>query len=111
MDIREETGLVFRPNFPPLESPLDGGLREEEDDRDKTQINPKLGLLWRPREGTTLRAAAFRTLRRPLSVDGENRDRRIRAFRGELETAQQIPPRLGVGAGERKHRPDDDAAS
>jgi tetratricopeptide (TPR) repeat protein len=39
-----------------LSSPID----------DVTQVNPKLGLIWTPRPETTLRAAAFRMLRRPL---------------------------------------------
>ena len=34
---------------------------------DKTKVNPKLGLVWNPVANTTLRAAAFSTLRRTLS--------------------------------------------
>ena len=34
--------------------------------RDTTQFNPKLGAIWNPVPGTTLRAAAFRTLEKPL---------------------------------------------
>lgn len=39
------------------------------DEDDKDQINPKLGLIWTPVSGTTLRAAAFRTLKRTLITD------------------------------------------
>jgi tetratricopeptide (TPR) repeat protein len=38
-----------------------------EDERD--QFNPKLGLVWKPLPGTTLRAAAFKTLKRTLITD------------------------------------------
>ena len=34
--------------------------------RDRDQLNPKVGVLWRSDSGTTLRAAAFRTLKRTL---------------------------------------------
>lgn len=33
---------------------------------DTTQVNPKAGLIWNPTSATTVRAAIFRTLRRPL---------------------------------------------
>ncbi len=36
---------------------------------DKNQFNPKAGLIWEPFPGTTIRAAAFRTLKRTLIVD------------------------------------------
>jgi hypothetical protein len=36
---------------------------------DKDQINPKLGIIWTPFPGTTLRAAAFRVLKRTLITD------------------------------------------
>jgi tetratricopeptide (TPR) repeat protein len=35
-------------------------------DIDKTQFNPKLGVVWNPLASTTVRAAAFRTLKRTL---------------------------------------------
>jgi tetratricopeptide (TPR) repeat protein len=38
-------------------------------DLNKQQFNPKLGLTWRPFPSTTLRAAAFRTLKRTLLTD------------------------------------------
>jgi len=34
--------------------------------KDRNQFNPKFGVTWTPRPGTTLRAAAFRVLRRTL---------------------------------------------
>lgn len=40
---------------------LDGATSDE----DRDQFNPKLGLTWNPVPATTLRAALFRTLRRP----------------------------------------------
>ena len=36
---------------------------------DERQLNPKLGMLWNPTPTTTLRAAAFRTLRREFIAD------------------------------------------
>jgi hypothetical protein len=38
-------------------------------DVDKDQVNPKFGLIWTPLAGTTLRAAAFRVLKRTLITD------------------------------------------
>lgn len=36
---------------------------------DREQFNPKLGVIWNPLPGTTVRAAAFRTLKRTLITD------------------------------------------
>jgi tetratricopeptide (TPR) repeat protein len=36
---------------------------------DQQQFNPKFGVIWQPRLGTTLRAAAFRVLKRELVTD------------------------------------------
>ncbi|HLN90457.1 MAG TPA: TonB-dependent receptor, partial [Patescibacteria group bacterium] len=36
---------------------------------ERNQFNPKLGLTWSPLPGTTIRAAAFRTLKRTLNTD------------------------------------------
>lgn len=36
---------------------------------DRNQVNPKLGLTWNPVPGTTLRAAAFRVLKKELATD------------------------------------------
>jgi hypothetical protein len=41
---------------------------DSEEIRDRNQLNPKLGLTWNPLPGTQLRAAAFRTLRRTLTL-------------------------------------------
>jgi outer membrane receptor protein involved in Fe transport len=35
----------------------------------RTQVNPKLGAIWTPLDSTTIRAAAFRTVQRPLISD------------------------------------------
>jgi tetratricopeptide (TPR) repeat protein len=37
--------------------------------KDRNQFNPKFGITWKPLPGTTLRAAAFRTLKRTLITD------------------------------------------
>lgn len=37
--------------------------------RSKDQVNPKLGLIWEPLPGTTIRAAGFKTLKRTLITD------------------------------------------
>ncbi len=42
---------------------------QDNDLGDATQINPKFGLVWSPRETTTVRLAAFRTLRRSIFTD------------------------------------------
>jgi tetratricopeptide (TPR) repeat protein len=39
------------------------------DVEDRNQVNPKLGVTWNPIEATTLRAAAFRVLKRTLITD------------------------------------------
>jgi tetratricopeptide (TPR) repeat protein len=41
----------------------------DEDGEDEDQFNPKIGILWKPWMGTTLRAAAFRTFTRTLPTD------------------------------------------
>jgi tetratricopeptide (TPR) repeat protein len=38
-------------------------------DMDQNQVNPKFGITWNPFENTTLRAAAFRTLKRTLMTN------------------------------------------
>jgi tetratricopeptide (TPR) repeat protein len=38
-------------------------------DLDRNQFNPKVGIIWEPFQGTTLRGAAFRALRRTLTTD------------------------------------------
>ena len=42
---------------------------EEQFLNDKSQFNPKFGITWSPFSGTTVRAAAFRVLKRTLIVD------------------------------------------
>lgn len=42
---------------------------DDEATQDTDQFNPKLGVTWNPLPGTTLRAAAFRTLKRTLVTD------------------------------------------
>jgi tetratricopeptide (TPR) repeat protein len=45
------------------------GLPDSREDIDEDQFNPKFGITWNPIPGTTLRAAAFRTLKRLLITD------------------------------------------
>ena len=40
-----------------------------DEDVDKDQVNPKFGITWNPFAGTTLRAAAFRVIKRTLITD------------------------------------------
>ena len=42
---------------------------DQDDNPDDEQFNPKLGLIWNPLPNTTLRAAAFRVLKRTLITD------------------------------------------
>jgi hypothetical protein len=47
-------------------------LRADDNDQflnDKDKVNPKFGVVWDPFSGTTLRGAAFRTLKRTLITD------------------------------------------
>jgi tetratricopeptide (TPR) repeat protein len=44
-------------------------LSGDEAAADKDQVNPKVGITWNPFPGTTLRAAAFRSLKRTLITD------------------------------------------
>jgi hypothetical protein len=44
-------------------------LNGEGQDGDKDQFNPKFGLIWKALPGTTIRAAAFRVLKRTLITD------------------------------------------
>jgi tetratricopeptide (TPR) repeat protein len=48
---------------------FDKNQNEVHDTLDKNQFNPKLGVTWNPVPDTTLRAAAFRTLKRTLITD------------------------------------------
>jgi len=74
------------------------------------QLNPKLGLIWRPWAGTTLRTAAFRTLRGPDSMRQTIQATQVAGFNqlfdgyiGEsawrygVGIDQRLSPRLFVG--------------
>jgi outer membrane receptor protein involved in Fe transport len=41
-------------------------LTPDRDPLDRTRLSPKLGVVWTPAEGTTIRAAAFSAVRRPF---------------------------------------------
>jgi tetratricopeptide (TPR) repeat protein len=69
-DLFREDGRFFSefriPDFPPEEPiPLEPAPVLGE----KNQANPKLGITWTGKSGTTLRAAGFRTLKRTLITD------------------------------------------
>jgi outer membrane receptor protein involved in Fe transport len=75
-DIQHITAYAYA-NFAPSETlTLTAGLSGDFFDDSSTvslgnkdQWNPKLGLLWRPTQATTVRAAAFRTFKRRLITD------------------------------------------
>ena len=93
--------------------PLDSGAGPQATDSKAPieQLNPKLGLSWRPLPGTTLRAAALRTLRgpdgmkqtiEPTQVAGFNQlfDGYLgeRAWRYGIGIDQRVSDRLYMGA-------------
>jgi Tfp pilus assembly protein PilF len=67
-DFFDETGTaaeaVSFPDFPGEPAPAPADVLGE-----KNQVNPKLGITWSVNANTTLRAAAFRTLKRTLVTD------------------------------------------
>lgn len=68
-DIRHSNLYVYSLlNYPDSCTWTVGGSAEffDSDMADIEQLNPKVGLLWHPTHGTTVRAAAFRTLKRML---------------------------------------------
>ena len=84
---------------------FDGGIQ------DRSQLNPKAGVMWSPWEGTTLRAAAFRTLSKtllasqtlePTQVAGFNQfyddPEGTRAWRAGVGLDQRLPYNLFAGA-------------
>jgi outer membrane receptor protein involved in Fe transport len=65
--------LYFHVRFPETVTWTIGGSADFFDDskddfRDRDQFNPKAGVMWTPLPGTTIRAAAFRVLRRTLPL-------------------------------------------
>ena len=78
---------------------------------DRQQVNPKIGLIWAPSAGTTLRAAAVRTLKRtlissqtvePTQVAGFNQffddGNATDSWRYGLAIDQKVSPNMYVGA-------------
>jgi tetratricopeptide (TPR) repeat protein len=65
---------------------------------DKDQLNPKLGLVWTPFAGTTLRAAAFRALKRTLITDQTLEPTQVAGFNQFFdESLMTASWRYGVG--------------
>lgn len=75
------------------------------------EVSPKLGLMWTPRTGTTIRAAAFQTVKRELIGNQTIEPTQVAGFnqffddptgtvarRYGVGLDQRLSPRLGVGA-------------
>jgi Tfp pilus assembly protein PilF len=66
--------------------------------RDRDQINPKAGIMWTPLPGTTLRAAAFRTFKRPLLTNQTIEPTQVAGFNQFFDDAEATDSwRYGVG--------------
>jgi hypothetical protein len=72
---------------------------------DREQLNPKLGATWAPFQGTTVRAAAFRTLKRTLITDQTLEPTHVAGFAQFFDdpSASKIW-RYGVGVDQRVSR-------
>jgi tetratricopeptide (TPR) repeat protein len=71
-DIRQTNGYLYTRFVPDRRTVWTLGLSYDDYQNgsfEKSQFNPKLGLLWNPVPDTTLRFAAFRTLKRALLSD------------------------------------------
>ena len=68
-------------------------------DGDKDQFSPKLGVTWSPLPGTTLRAAAFRALKRTLVTDQTLEPTQVAGFNQLFDDPEVTSSwRYGVGA-------------
>jgi tetratricopeptide (TPR) repeat protein len=66
--------------------------------RDRDQVNPKVGVLWRSRSGATLRAAAFRTLKRTLITNQTLEPTQVAGFNQFFDDPEATDAwRYGVG--------------
>lgn len=70
---------------------------------DETQLNPKFGLLWNVGQGTTLRAAAFRTLKQSLTADQTIEPTQVAGFNQfyDLESDTTDAWRYGIALDQR----------
>jgi tetratricopeptide (TPR) repeat protein len=65
---------------------------------DRDQVNPKVGLLWNPFPGTTIRAAAFRVLKRTLITDQTIEPTQVAGFNQFFDDPEGTSAwRYGVG--------------
>jgi Flp pilus assembly protein TadD/opacity protein-like surface antigen len=72
---------------------------------DKDQLSPKLGVSWTPRSGTTVRAAAFRTLKRSLIADQTLEPTQVAGFNQFFDDANVTSAwRYGVGVDQKLAR-------
>lgn len=70
--------------------------RDNEDDRD--ELNPKFGLIWTPLANTTLRAAAFKALKRTLVTDQTLEPTQVAGFNQFYDDINQTEFwRYGIG--------------
>ncbi len=73
-----------------------------EDEKDADQFNPKLGIIWSPVPNTTLRAAAFRTLKRTLITNQTLEPTQVAGFNQFFDDATATTSWLYGGAIEQK---------
>jgi tetratricopeptide (TPR) repeat protein len=72
---------------------------------DTDQLNPKLGITWLPAPGTTLRAAAFRVLKRTLITDQTLEPTQVAGFNQFFDDPNATKSwRYGVGADQKFSR-------
>lgn len=69
---------------------------------DKKQLNPKIGIVWNPMPQTTLRAAVFRTLKRPMIGDQTIEPTNVAGFNQLYDDYEMTSAwRYGVGFDQR----------
>ena len=62
---------------------------DSDDISDEDQFDPKLGVKWNPLENTTIRAAAFRVLKRTLITDQTLEPTQVAGFNQSLTTTME----------------------
>jgi tetratricopeptide (TPR) repeat protein len=77
---------------------LGGDLLRSTTEENTEQLNPKVGLTWSPVSGTTLRAAAFRVLKRTLITDQTLEPTQVGGFNQFFDDANVTKSwRFGIG--------------
>jgi len=79
---------------------------ESSEQPDVDQFNPKLGITWNPLPGTTLRAAAFRVLKRTLITDQTLEPTQVAGFNQFFDDADGTESRRYAGAVDQKFSKD-----